>query len=92
MDEKELSEFISQLECEALRDVVPKGVGFLHEGLSDRDRRLVHTLFQVSPVRPQSTIVFEGFKGGTRGAPIMPRDVSLSDSKCWNGGQKNAEQ
>ena len=28
------------------------------------------------------------FKGGTRGAPIMPRDVSLSDSKCWNGGQK----
>ena len=21
-------------------------------------------------------------------APIMPRDVSLSDSKCWNGGQK----
>ena len=20
--------------------------------------------------------------------PIMPRDVSLSDSKCWNGGQK----
>ena len=27
-------------------------------------------------------------KGGTRGAPIMPRDVSLSDSKCWNGGKK----
>ena len=23
--------------------------------------------------------------GGTRGTPIMPRDVSLSDSKCWNG-------
>ena len=32
----------------------------------------------------ESTIVSEGFKGGTRGAPIMPRDVSLSDSKCWN--------
>ena len=32
-----------------------------------------------------NTIVSEGFKGGTRGAPIMPRDVSLSDSKCWNG-------
>ena len=26
--------------------------------------------------------------GGTSGAPIKPRDVSLSDSKCWNGGQK----
>ena len=26
--------------------------------------------------------------GGNSGAPIMPRDVSLSDSKCWNGGQK----
>ena len=34
----------------------------------------------------QSTIVPEGFKGGTRGIPIMPRDVSLSDRKCWNGG------
>ena len=30
----------------------------------------------------ESTIVFEGFKGGTRSSPIMPRDVSLSDSKC----------
>ena len=36
----------------------------------------------------ESTIVSEGFKGGTRGAPIMPRDVSLSDSKCWNGGHE----
>ena len=25
--------------------------------------------------------------GDTRGSPTMPRDVSLSDSKCWNGGQ-----
>ena len=32
----------------------------------------------------ESTIVSEGFKGGTRGAPIMPRDFSLSDRKCWN--------
>ena len=31
----------------------------------------------------QSTIVPEGFKGGTRGTPILPRDVSVSDSKCW---------
>ena len=36
----------------------------------------------------ESTIVSEGFKGGTRGTPIMPRDVSLSDSKCWNGGHE----
>ena len=43
-------------------------------------------LFEVR--RPENTIVSEGFKGGTRGAPIMPRDVSLSDSKCCNGGQK----
>ena len=38
--------------------------------------------------RTEGTIVSEGFKGGTRGAPIMPRDVSLSDSKCWNGGHE----
>ena len=36
----------------------------------------------------ESTIVSGEFTGGTRGSPIMPRDVSLSDSKCWNGGQK----
>ena len=40
----------------------------------------------------QSTIVSEGFKGGTRGSPIMPRDVSLSDSKCWNGGHEWVEE
>ena len=26
--------------------------------------------------------------GGTRGAPILPREVSLSDSNCWNGGHE----
>ena len=36
----------------------------------------------------QSPIVSEGFKGGTRGSPIMPRDVSLSNSKCLNGGHE----
>ena len=36
----------------------------------------------------QNTIVSEVFKGGTRGAPTMPRDVSLSNSKCWNGGHE----
>ena len=32
-------------------------------------------------VLSESNIVSEGFKGGTRGAPIMPRDASLPDSK-----------
>ena len=26
--------------------------------------------------------------GRASGSPIMPRDVSLSDSKCWNGGHE----
>ena len=30
----------------------------------------------------------EFYNGGTRGSPIMPRDASLSEGKCWNGGQK----
>ena len=45
----------------------------------------------LKPLRDDSTVralSSQGFKGGTRGSPIMPRDVSLSDSKCWNGGQK----
>ena len=36
------------------------------------------TKFKITPQRrwcSQSTIVSEGFKGGTRGAPIMPRDA-----------------
>ena len=37
----------------------------------------------------QSTIVSEGFKGGTRGAPIMPRDtVSRTANVERNGGHK----
>ena len=29
-----------------------------------------------------------GIRGALNWAPLIPRDVSLSDSKCWNGGQK----
>ena len=37
----------------------------------------------------QSTIVSEGFKGGTRGAPIMPRDVvSRTANVERTGGHK----
>ena len=37
----------------------------------------------------QSTIVSEGFKGGTRGSPIMPRDaVSRTANVERNGGHK----
>ena len=37
----------------------------------------------------ESTIVSEGFKGGTRGAPIMPRDaVSRTANVERNGGHK----
>ena len=39
--------------------------------------------------QPESTIVSEGFKGGTRGAPIMPRDaVSRTAHVERNGGHK----
>ena len=31
---------------------------------------------------------FSRHNGGTRGSPILPRDISLSDSKSWNVGQK----
>ena len=37
----------------------------------------------------ENTIVSEGFKGGTRGAPIMPRDaVSRTANVERNGGNK----
>ena len=37
----------------------------------------------------ESTIVSEGFKGGTRGSPIMPRDaVSRTANVQRNGGHK----
>ena len=40
-------------------------------------------------MRQQSIIVSEGFKGGTRGAPIIPRDaVSRTANVERNGGQK----
>ena len=43
----------------------------------------------VSIIRSESTIVSEGFKGGTRGAPIMPRDaVSRTANVERTGGKK----
>ena len=62
----------------------------LQHGITDPEASafiviLVHQVFKYTN---QSTIVSEGFKGGTRGAPIIPRDVSLSDRKFWNGWQK----
>ena len=44
---------------------------------------------RVPPLNPSETIVLPehyslwGVKGGHPRCPIMPRDVSLSDSKCW---------
>ena len=38
--------------------------------------------------KKKKNIVSQGFKGDTRGSPIMPRDVSLSDSKCLNWGNE----
>ena len=52
------------------------------QGFCIRQSFKKNTLYET----PWSTIVSEEFKGGTQGFPIMPRDVSLSDSKCWNGG------
>ena len=46
---------------------------------------------RISPRTHESTIVSEGFKGGTRGAPIMPRDaVSRTANAERNGGHKCA--
>ncbi|KAA0201441.1 hypothetical protein HAZT_HAZT004460 [Hyalella azteca] len=51
VEASELAEFVQQLEDPVLREVVAQGVAFLHEGLSDRDRRLVHTLFQAEAIQ-----------------------------------------
>ena len=45
----------------------------------------------LKPLRDDSALRALSSLRGLRGAPdapIMPRDVSLSESKCWNGGQK----
>ena len=46
----------------------------------------------LKPLRDDSALralsFLRGLRGGTRGSHIMPRDVSLSDSKCWNGGHE----
>ena len=51
VDSGELGEFIQQLQNEVLREVVAQGVAFLHEGLSESDRKLVHTLFQAEAIQ-----------------------------------------
>ena len=47
----------------------------------------------ISTICAQSTIDTEGFKGGTRGAPIMPRDVISRTANVGTVGKNklNAE-
>ena len=47
----------------------------------------------LKPLRDDSALrtlsSLRGLRGATEGgSPIMPTDVSLSDSKCWNGGHE----
>jgi len=48
--EGELEEFVEKLESRDLQECVSKGVAFLHEGLSEGDRTLVHRLFQAEAI------------------------------------------
>lgn len=51
VDTAEITEFVNKLTDEMLRELVAQGVGFLHEGLSARDRRLVEQLFEAEAIQ-----------------------------------------
>ena len=46
-----MEEFVEKLSDEMLRELVAQGVGFLHEGLSHKDRRLVEKLFEAEAIQ-----------------------------------------
>ena len=81
--------------CSFLLNPFLPTVAFLQHLLSERLTSLgMMGEPRVPPLNLSETTVlsehyrFWGFKGGTRGSPIMPRDVSLLDSKCLNGGHE----
>ncbi|MCL4126057.1 UNVERIFIED_CONTAM: hypothetical protein GTU68_057642 [Idotea baltica] len=76
----EITEFVNKLSDEMLRELVSQGVGYLHEGLSMRDRRLVEQLFEAEAI--QVVVVSRALCWGISAPAHM---VIIMDTQSYDG-------
>lgn len=73
--EKDLVPYLDKLNDNTLKETLVNGVGYLHEGLTAMERRVVEQLFSSG----------EGWGGGT--PPIEPAEPSHHAWQCfWSAG------
>lgn len=80
VDTAEITEFVNKLSDEMLRELVSQGVGYLHEGLSMRDRRLVEQLFEAEAI--QVVVVSKALCWGISAPAHM---VIIMDTQSYDG-------
>ncbi|XP_076060028.1 U5 small nuclear ribonucleoprotein l(3)72Ab [Oratosquilla oratoria] len=80
VDLNEIEEYVAQISDEMLRELVSQGVGYLHEGLSSRDKRVVETLFEAEAI--QIVVVSRALCWGVRASSYL---VIIMDTQGYNG-------
>uniref|UniRef100_A0A7S0D2D4 RNA helicase n=1 Tax=Amorphochlora amoebiformis TaxID=1561963 RepID=A0A7S0D2D4_9EUKA len=50
-DQKDIKEYLAEIENETLKETLANGVGFLHTGLSDKEKRIVHELYKAEAIQ-----------------------------------------
>lgn len=83
---EEMTEFLPQISDEMLRELVSQGVGYLHEGLSARDRRMVERLFEAEAI--QVVVVSRALCWAVTAPAHL---VVIMDTQSYNGRLHNYE-
>ena len=83
---EEMEEFLPQISDEMLRELVSQGVGYLHEGLSTRDRRMVERLFEAEAI--QVVVVSRALCWAITAPSHL---VIITDTQSYNGRLHNYE-
>ncbi|XP_068216026.1 U5 small nuclear ribonucleoprotein 200 kDa helicase [Palaemon carinicauda] len=83
---EEMAEFLPQISDEMLRELVSQGVGYLHEGLSIRDRRMVERLFEAEAI--QVVVVSRALCWAITAPAHL---VIITDTQSYNGRLHNYE-
>ncbi|XP_055327556.1 U5 small nuclear ribonucleoprotein 200 kDa helicase-like [Paramacrobiotus metropolitanus] len=78
--EKDLEQFFDQLTDKTLCDTLLSGIGYIHEGLEERDRKIVETLFSSSAIQ-----VLVVSKELCWSLPVRAHLVIIMDTQSYDG-------
>ncbi|XP_058793100.1 U5 small nuclear ribonucleoprotein 200 kDa helicase [Phymastichus coffea] len=79
-DESDVAPFLARLQDTTLKETLSQGVGYLHEGLSSGDRRLVEELFDSGAVQ-----IAVATRDLCWSLSVQSHLVVIMDTECYNG-------